>query len=71
MAEKYQRYHPLTLMFWAKRWQVPDGMRWLRERGHVCELCERPEDVAPVVVLKILDLAKMPMMAGKDFRRKL
>lgn len=62
-----QRHHPLVLMFWAKRWQVEDGMRWLRERGYIHEEAEIPEDVDRETVLEILNLAKMPMMAGKDF----
>lgn len=56
-------------MIWAKRWTIEEGMRWLCERGYICELCEKPEDVARDVTLKILDAAKMPMMAGKEFRK--
>jgi hypothetical protein len=66
---KYQRHHPLTLLFWSRKFTIEGGMRWLCEHGHICELAERPEDVHREIVLRILDLAKAPMLAGDAYRK--
>lgn len=66
---KYQRHHPLTLLFWSRKYSIPAGMCWLREHGYICELAEKPEDVDPRIVLRILNLANAPMLAGEAYRK--
>lgn len=69
MARGKQLHHPLVLMFWARRFSIEEGMDWLQSNGHISDLCQTPEEVAPSDVLRILDLAKMPMMASRKYRQ--
>lgn len=65
-----RNHHPLHLLFWAKRFTIVEGMNWLQDRGHISDNCVDAEQVAPVDVLRVLDLSGMPMLASDKCRRR-
>lgn len=68
MARGKQLHHPLTLLFWSRKFTIEAGMDWLQQNGHISDHCQSPEEVAPCDVLRVLDLAGTPMFASAKYR---
>jgi len=68
MIDKHPNRHPLIVLFYTRKFSICAGMDWLQDRGHISDLCQRPEDVAPSDVDAVLAKAGALWVKAKDGR---